>query len=163
MIKQLLKEIDACIQNNCFYTALMAALTIPDACGKIEYPNEKPSNRYKFWCRDWLGYDKRSADENNTQISEDEIYELRCSLFHEVKFPSKFNTQPNTKFKLYVDNPMIGSIGTIIRNFDGTVKRKEISINIKNICYLVCHSAYIFINKNKEKFEVEDEKLEIFD
>ena len=37
MIKQLLKEIDACIQNNCFYTALMAALTIPDACGKIEY------------------------------------------------------------------------------------------------------------------------------
>lgn len=58
---------------------------------------------------------------------------------------------------------MIGSIGTIIRNFDGTVKRKEISINIKNICYLVCHSASIFINKNKGKFEVEDEKLEIFD
>ena len=45
MIKQLLKEIDACVQNNCFYTALMAALTIPDACGKIEYPNEKPSNK----------------------------------------------------------------------------------------------------------------------
>ena len=33
MIKQMIKEVNICLENDCYYAALMTALTLPDICG----------------------------------------------------------------------------------------------------------------------------------
>ncbi len=49
MINQIIKEINACLKNGCYIAALTTALTLPDICGKVEYPNDGNSSRYKKW------------------------------------------------------------------------------------------------------------------
>ena len=39
MMDRLIDEIYVNMNNNCFLTALSTALSIPDICGKAEYPN----------------------------------------------------------------------------------------------------------------------------
>ena len=52
----LLKELDTCINNKMYYSALMLALVIPDECGLIAYGNEKVGQRYKKWVNEYASY-----------------------------------------------------------------------------------------------------------
>lgn len=60
MIEQLVKEINICLENECFLSALGMALTLPDICGKAEYPTEKyVSKRYINWFNTYVSdYEK---------------------------------------------------------------------------------------------------------
>ena len=40
MIYKIINEIKSALINEEFYAALALALTLPDACGKAEFPNE---------------------------------------------------------------------------------------------------------------------------
>jgi len=46
MINNIISEIKKSIDNECFIAALALALTLPDICGKAEYPNEGNTKRY---------------------------------------------------------------------------------------------------------------------
>ncbi len=57
-------SIDLAISNENWYAALLAALTLPDICGAIEYPQFKKvktngiiTNRYTKWFDDFVGED----------------------------------------------------------------------------------------------------------
>ena len=41
MIERLVNEIKTCIENKCYISALTMAITLPDICGRAEYPEEK--------------------------------------------------------------------------------------------------------------------------
>ena len=50
MIERIIKEINLSLENECYLSALGMALTLPDICGKAEYPNEKSTTkRYIEW------------------------------------------------------------------------------------------------------------------
>lgn len=50
MIDHIVKEINICLENDCYISALGMALTLPDICGKAKYPKWKKHDvglRYK--------------------------------------------------------------------------------------------------------------------
>ena len=55
MIDQITNEIYSSLKNENFLAALSLALTLPDICGKAEYPNEGNGRRYIQWFDQYLG------------------------------------------------------------------------------------------------------------
>lgn len=51
MIDRIVHEIRMALSHELYLSALALALTLPDTCGKAEYPNEDYNGvRYKNWC-----------------------------------------------------------------------------------------------------------------
>lgn len=47
---QLIDDVNKALDAESYYSALTLALTLPDICGKAEYPQEKSTaKRYKDW------------------------------------------------------------------------------------------------------------------
>lgn len=86
MINRIIKEIDSSIKNENFLAALALALTLPDICGKAEYPNEsKTSVRYKEWYNEYVGKYERppdiySDDDQSRVVNDDMPYMSAQSL-----------------------------------------------------------------------------------
>ena len=51
----LTNEIEKALKNNLYLVALNTALTLPDICGKAEFPNKSTTKRYIEW------FDKRTG------------------------------------------------------------------------------------------------------
>ena len=88
MVQKILDDIRAALNNDLYFVALSAALTLPDICGKAEYPGEKSSEkRYIDWYDKEIGYYEKNphqtTDEEMPYLSGSVIYSLRCSLLHE--------------------------------------------------------------------------------
>ncbi len=43
MVQRIVDDIRAALDHDLYFVALSTALTLPDICGKAEYPNEKSS------------------------------------------------------------------------------------------------------------------------
>ena len=74
------------INNENWYGAIFIALTLPDICGKIEYPNLNSSQkRYSAWFDKYLGsmYSKNVGGSEHNFLSGSDCYALRCALLHE--------------------------------------------------------------------------------
>lgn len=154
MINQIVKEVEICLDNECYIAALTSALILPDICGKAEYPNEKTSLRYKKWYYEWIGqYEKCPDDEDDMPyLSGELIYSLRCSLLHEGNPDVDLNKNNLTSFKLLItDNYMSGGSATIYHDSNGNHGR-EIEIGIKNLCFKLCRLAKVYYEENKDKF-----------
>lgn len=89
MIKKLIDEINEALDKELYLTALTAALTLPDICGKAEYPSEGNGKRYTKWCERFL---------NDNNLPADKVYSLRCSLLHEGNVT--VDSKDNVKFRL---------------------------------------------------------------
>lgn len=59
IFEQLIKEINDCLEHECFLTALGMALTLPDICGKAAYPTDTVAGRYIKWTNEYISaYEK---------------------------------------------------------------------------------------------------------
>lgn len=45
MIIRLIQDIRKALENELYFVALSSALTLPDICGKTEYPTERSSRK----------------------------------------------------------------------------------------------------------------------
>lgn len=69
------------------YAGLSVALMLPDICAALETPGDGPTKRYLRWCRQWV-QPKFMGGTNSDgtpfiRVRAENIYQLRCSLFHE--------------------------------------------------------------------------------
>lgn len=149
MINRLINEIDNSLQNGNYLIALMAALILPDICGKAEYPDEKPNIRFVRWYDEWIGryetYKGSKMPFPNGEIA----YDLRNSFVHEGS-PKVHEAKNNlTSFKL-VNNKLwiCGGSSIIFDNGD-----RELEINISNYIWKLCAYSKSYYEKNKEKFK----------
>ncbi|HRF70494.1 MAG TPA: hypothetical protein PKV66_03600 [Candidatus Pelethenecus sp.] len=78
-----IKDIRKALDNDCLWAALSLSLSIPDICGKIKYPNEKPSDRYIKWFDDYLKAEDPDEKEKIPYFNGELFYKLRCAFFHE--------------------------------------------------------------------------------
>ena len=59
LIDRIVHEIRMALSHELHLSALALALTLPDTCGKAEYPNEKHNGiRYKNWCSQYVITDR---------------------------------------------------------------------------------------------------------
>lgn len=87
MLIRIIEECEKCMENECFIAALALALTIPDICGKAEYPAEKKNkNRYINWYDQNIGEIEKPAVPYGIEppySSGELVYSLRNSMLHQ--------------------------------------------------------------------------------
>ncbi len=81
------QAIDKSIETGNWYSALTLALTIPDICGRLSYPElaRKSQKRYEKWFDEYVLHHYKSPfhGEGFTFMSGGDCYALRCALLHE--------------------------------------------------------------------------------
>ena len=86
MLEPLIAETRQALDVKLYHVALQAALTLPDICGNVEYPELKDNiaERYIRWCESHLECcSNRPGRENGVpNVSGEVIYNLRNNLLH---------------------------------------------------------------------------------
>ncbi len=86
-MEELIESLKKATNQENWHASLFIALSLPDICGKLEYPNESVGNRFKKWFNSYLqdSYIKKvgSQKEEVTFLNASDCYALRCALLHE--------------------------------------------------------------------------------
>lgn len=107
-MQNFIEALEKCMETENWYGALFIALTLPDICGKIEFPHfRRPGPRYEAWFDKYLSKfylnenrlhthsDPRIASIQNTipshigkrkrfaYMTGKDLYALRCAYLHE--------------------------------------------------------------------------------
>ena len=165
----LIKEIESCIFNNNLRCALGMALTLPDICAQVEYPDEKSSGiRYVNWCENYLfnqGHlptyevdNSVPADQwKRVRVIESEMcYKLRCAYLHSGNLA--LNQRENDDYPIFTlqitsqkENGIYSGIN--MKDEMGTVK--ETTIDIRLLSRVMCNAAREYYEKceTKERFK----------
>ena len=159
MVKELIKEINYCLDSNCCMAALALALTLPDICGKALYPKSKPSERYVKWYDEHISKPE-NIEGNKLDISGDLIYSLRNSIIHEGNPNVNHNKFDVSYYELLYNtndfNQIVSFIGeeTFAEDEDGNkiLVERKITINLKILCLKVCTYAEKCYEMDKDKF-----------
>ena len=167
MIYRIIREIESALKNDEFLAALALALTLPDICGKAEFPNEKSVGaRYIKWFDDNVGnYEKppRSNDGKNTEfddmpyMSGEIVYSLLCCFLHQgtPNIEKEKINEPQCKvthFTLIVANAINGGSSMVSKSSFADPER-TLEINIVNLCWKLCLVAKAYYEDNKDKFD----------
>lgn len=76
----LLDEVDAALDTQLYYLAVLLSLTLPDICSALEsFDGETRKPRYQAWVDTWFlpEYPMMTADD---------LYSLRCGVVHQGRF-----------------------------------------------------------------------------
>jgi hypothetical protein len=73
------------LENKNWYAALTLALTLPDICGRLEFPNKNSSKRFIHWFNDYLldKYTRNNIWGTHVFLNGEDAYALRCAYPHQ--------------------------------------------------------------------------------
>lgn len=165
-IQLLIDETKKCLECNNHLAALIVALTIPDVCGKVLYPNDRNGQRYKKWFDLYIGnyeqcpFDKDKPKEEQMPYMNGEVfYKLRCAMLHEG------SDDISNKISIDEFNLMFGKSANLETKFieqrtdylsDGTTKTYpkivKWNINVHQLCQKIIWASEAFLkNEAKDK------------
>lgn len=173
MVDKLIDEINEALSHNLYFAALSLVLTLPDICGKAEYPSCSPTKRYVAWYNEYIGqYERCPCDDCNEAqmpyLSGEVVYNLRNSFLHQgtpnidsskIKEPSNqmdefvLVLEKKNKFDIYSDS------ACITESNQGNIEHRSYSVNIQRLCLIITRSAKKYYGKNKEKFDFFNYKI----
>jgi hypothetical protein len=85
-MQRLLSAIKGNLSSHNLYGALFMTLTLPDICGKVEFPDKTPGNRYKEFCKKYLVpfYTQVIIPEKEPEelIHPEDFWAFRCAMLH---------------------------------------------------------------------------------
>lgn len=170
MMELLVAEVQKALNADCYFAALALALTLPDICGKAEYPEEKSTRkRYIEWYDKHIGaFEKCPTREGELEmpyLSGEVVYSLRNSLLHQgTPNISKEHIQheenqidyfalklePKNRFEVYSDCSSHTSC-----NYSDAVTRTY-EVNVRRLCFILYRCAWGYYKENKDKFDFFD-------
>lgn len=172
MIQRLIWDIEKSLDNDCFFSALSLALTLPDICGKAKYPDEESSKkRYINWYDEYVGkYEQCPGQEGIVPyLSGEVVYSLRCSFLHQgnpniEKDKIKDECCKIDKFTLLVErkkkfNVLADHAEVSEMPFDGgkpgePVRKYE--VNVRRLCLILTACAKGYFKEYPEQFNFFD-------
>jgi hypothetical protein len=177
MIDRIIKEIKSALNNEEFLAALALALTLPDTCGKAEFPTKGNRDRYIGWYDEYVGkYEKppKAKSDNglvNTLFDDmpymngEIIYSLRCCFLHQEtpNIEKDRIRDPQckvTRFTLIITGAINGGSSSVSSNPFIESEKRTLEINIVNLCCKLCLVAKSYYEDNKEKFDFFDYDLQ---
>lgn len=166
MILDLIDDMNKALDNDCFFSALAIALTLPDICGKAKYPNAYTKDRYIDWYEEYISPDEKCPDfEEMPYLSGEVVYQLRCSFLHSgnpniekdrineecckidsftllTEKKKEFNSKIDACYvtENFIDNEKIGSTN------------RSYVVNVRGLCYKISVCAKNYYLKNQEQF-----------
>ena len=173
MIIKLIEEINTALSHNLYFAALSLALTLPDICGKAEYPSAGVTFRYISWYNEYIGqYEQCPCDAckevQSPYLSGEIIYNLRNSFLHQGApniDSSKIKDSANKldEFTLVLEKKnefdIYSDASSIVSSNDGTVPRRSYRVNVRRLCQIITLSAKGYYHKNRDKFDFLNYKI----
>ena len=168
MLRKIIDEIEKSIKNECFLAALALALTLPDICGKAEYPTEKcDTKRYISWYNAYVGKFEKPSDPYGTDMpysSGEIVYNLRCTFLHQGTpniDVSKVHEERCRvdRFALVITDDYDSGLSMVAYGKGMKIVKREVTVNIKHLCYILCNTASNYFHANKERFNFFDYEL----
>ena len=165
-LPEIIKSIRDAMTSENVIAALAVALTIPDKCGQIAYPNEKSCKmRYTRWLQDTQFYGIPESKENAERDAE-MVYYLRCSILHSHSSDAYEGKTCNDFLrKIELRDTGINKTGiftsfeictsrTKIRRDEKPIslEEKTLIVYVYDFCEVVCQCAEKFYKDNKDKF-----------
>ena len=167
MIRLYINDIRKSLENECYFSALSLALTLPDICGMAEYPNKDVGDRYIGWCDSYLIPFMYGGSDNNG-LSGETIYNLRNVYLHQgsIKIDTNKIKDGNNridKFLLVIgdDDKMLEFSMKI--SFGGVKAHKAEMINVKHLCSSICECALYYYIEHTDKFSFECHAIHVKD
>ena len=172
MIQRLIDDINKALDNDCFFSALSLALTLPDICGKAKYPNEKSTTkRYIDWYDEYIGaYEQCPGEEGKMPyLSGEVVYSLRCSFLHQgnpnierEKIQEEcckvdhftLLTEKKKKFNVLSDSANISEQFFNGKQLGETHRRYE--VNVRRLCFILSACANGYYREHPEQFNFFD-------
>lgn len=161
LIDRIVNEIRLALSYGLPLLALALALTLPDTCGKAEYPGEANGVRYKKWCRQYVITDRSDSPYSRDMpyLNEETIYSLRNSLLHQSTpnvEQSKIH-EPRCKvdkFELVISEHeyATGDLSMVAYGKDMHIVRRELTVYVSHLCHILCGAAEQYYKDHKEKF-----------
>ena len=171
MVDRIIHDIRGALNNDLFFAALNCALTLPDICGKAEYPSEQSSKkRYIDWYDKEIGFYEKSPKQEGTEkmpyLSGKVMYCLRCAMLH--------SGEPNINGNSVYQKPDIDKFSLVIQKaqpFDvygdsssimdwGGEHVRFYRMNVRRICLILCAVAEAYYRDNKDKFHFDYEIID---
>ena len=173
MLERIIREIRQCLENECLLAGLALALTLPDICGKAEFPQENSSKkRYIQWYDEIVGITEKppKSTKRNTEmpyLSGEVIYSLRCQFLHQgtpnieaakIKedackidnFTLLF--QKKNSLDLYSDSAAVFYCGTDPDGNNPIHQLRSYEVNVRRLCMILCACAEGYYKENADKF-----------
>lgn len=148
------------------------ALTLPDICGKAEYPILKEHTRYIRWYDENIGYYEKPprADPNEVELpylSGEVVYNLRCMLLHQGtpniernkihceeckidRFSLLFEKKKS--IDIYADSAQVFSGGSSPISSQNAVELRSYEVNVRRLCFILTTCSEAYYKNNMEKF-----------
>lgn len=162
-------EIRSCINHDLYEAALALALTLPDICGKVEYPNAKVGPRYRDWIINFVDnnvfydscFDIINLNQTFEPLTASDIYNLRCSFLHNGDDDLQQGVRPRIDQYQLVKPGVLGvdnngkDYGYMYQIREENGQQIHLAkINIKYFCEMLCDYAEKYYHmKNPEDFE----------
>lgn len=172
-------DINRALECECYLSALSLALTLPDICGKALYSEEASTKkRYISWYDEWIGqYEKNPSDkkEQMPYLSGEVVYQLRCSFLHEGnpnidKDKIKEERNKIDKFVLKIRKirtPIDIGVDTSVVITNPYIKERnhivQYDVDIHRLCFLLTQCALKCYEKEKDKFNFFNYKIQDMD
>ena len=158
MIERLVKEINICLENKCYMSALTIAMTLPDICGKAEYPEMRTGDRYMKWYNNYVF----NEDPFELHFPKELAYSLRCNLLHagdpitdiDILKKSDSKKLKVEKFGLIIRENSNNNTMESSKSYEdgGITIYKYYDVNVLHLCKKIANSALKYYECNKEKF-----------
>lgn len=162
MVDKLILDINNALDAECYFAALMTALTLPDICGKAEYPNDGNGKRYKEWCKKYVTPHVKPSSphgEDMPYLSDEVLYSLRNSLLHQGTPDIDIGKIKDVRCKvnkfalIITDKGSIdGGTAKVSYGANLAIREREQEISIRHICSVLCREAKKYYDNNKKKF-----------
>ncbi|AQQ55019.1 hypothetical protein [Planococcus lenghuensis] len=151
-----IEDIKQALENRNYLSALALALTIPDICGKVEYPEFK--YKYSTWFNErvsqyyaddtgWTGDDLKAV---NPFFTGEMCWHLRCAFLHAGNtdvdpWGEKEDDDFVYTYKLGLSLGGVDSFGSswtdaLSMDTKGT-KTKSVRIDVEKLCQSICAAA----------------------
>lgn len=175
MVDQIILEIRTALSQGLHLSALALALTLPDTCGRAEYPDATGNgSHYRKWCSQYVIKDRCDSPYgcDMPYLSEEIIYSLRNSLLHQSTpnvEQSKIREErcKVDKFELVISgkDSVNGDLSMVSYDKEMHIVHRELKVYVSHLCYILCAAAEDYYKNNKEKFgflnySLIDERLE---
>ena len=162
MLLRLVEDVERAIDHECFFAALALALTLPDICGKAEYPSEDNGPRYRKWCREFVCGEHPESDPcsgDMPYLDEKMIYSLRNLFLHQgtpnIKTSNSWDERCKVDhFSLEIVDPggADGEFSVVAYSGYPSIVRREIQVGVRDLCYRLRIAAKKYYEENPDKF-----------
>lgn len=159
MLLKIIEDVNIALDAESYFSALSLVLTIPDICGKAEYPKKRTTRRYIDWFNEYIAKYEQCPCEHCKKVqmpylSGEVINSLRNSFLHQGTPNIDNHRVKDNKidvFEIVIESKkeieIYSDTSSII---NGNIRTYR--VNLRRLCQIICSTAKGYYKENSDKF-----------